>query len=319
MTRTGDRHWVLVADDGSPISRTALGTERALGAAGFRPVVTVAQGPTLASTSRWCAGTVRVPVDDPADWVEAVRAEARERAALVVVPASDSAVVDLDLPGAALVDKRVARARAEAAGLRVPEEIGFRDAEELHAAADGLPYPLVVKPALRFRADPFKTVLAASPADLAAVPTGQALLVQPHLDGPVTAFDGLVLGGRLVAALHQRYLRTWPRRAGGAAASVTIPPDNDLEEKVLQLVDGHEGIVEVELVGGRVVDVNPRAYGSIALATRCGVNLPALWCRSLLEGPPARVVRAEPGRRYRWLDGDLRSVVGDLRAGELGP
>ncbi len=308
---------VLVADDGDLMGRSALSAVRALGLAGHRPVVTVAGHATLASSSRWCAGTVTVPGGDAAGWLRAVEAATIEADVSLTLPSSDGAVVSLGLPGAALVDKRNVRAKAAAAGLRVPEEQVFDDRMALEHA-DGLPYPIVVKPAVRLGPSAPNAVRVDGPGGIERIVTGQPLVVQPFLTGAMHACGGLVIGGRLVAAVHQRYERIWPPECGVSSAAVTIDPDAELEERILELVRGHEGIVQVQLVDGHVIDVNPRAYGSLPLAVRAGVNLPALWCSMLdRDSAPSNPVRARVGVHYRWLDADLRAVWRLVRSGSM--
>jgi hypothetical protein len=55
----------------------------------------------------------------------------------------------------------------------------------------------------------------------------------------------------------------------------------------------------------RVIDLNGRFYGSLALAVAAGANLPHTWA-ALATGRDARPVRARAGVRYQWLHGDLR-------------
>jgi predicted ATP-grasp superfamily ATP-dependent carboligase len=68
-------------------------------------------------------------------------------------------------------------------------------------------------------------------------------------------------------------------------------------------------LAQVDLVhvasGYQVLDVNPRYYVSLPLATRCGVNLPAAWhdvVRGQVSGGPSEY---RLGMRYRWLEADL--------------
>ncbi|NUS52134.1 MAG: hypothetical protein HOQ22_13980, partial [Nocardioidaceae bacterium] len=189
MTTAG-RH-VIVADEGRPHGRTALATVRALGRAGYAPVVTVGPRPTLAQASRWCAGVLPVP-DDVEGWTTAVTEAAARLDALLVMPAGDAAVVALGLPGADLVDKRVVRARALDAGLRVPEEQSYDGREALLAAAGTLPFPVVVKPKRRTSLVPFEAMRADGPGDLERVPAGEPVVVQTFLGGGLTAFAGVV-------------------------------------------------------------------------------------------------------------------------------
>jgi predicted ATP-grasp superfamily ATP-dependent carboligase len=57
-----------------------------------------------------------------------------------------------------------------------------------------------------------------------------------------------------------------------------------------------------------LIDFNPRFYGSLALAEHAGVNLPAAWA-GLVRDEPVPGGRGRPGRRYQWLEGDVRSTL----------
>jgi predicted ATP-grasp superfamily ATP-dependent carboligase len=104
------------------------------------------------------------------------------------------------------------------------------------------------------------------------------------------------------------------------AFSETIIPPRGLLDRAEALVGslGWQGIFELELLettdGFAVLDLNPRPYGSLALAVNAGANLPALWCDWLLGRDPAPVV-ARPGALYRWEDADLKYLFWQLRRG----
>lgn len=123
---------------------------------------------------------------------------------------------------------------------------------------------------------------------------------------------------RLVAVVHQLYLRTWPRRCGGACAAITVDDDHGREKAIAKLLRGFEGIFHAQFSGDYLLDLNPRPYGSLALATRAGLNLPGLFC-DLLRGAdaPASPLRASAGYMYRWIEGELRHVAGALAAREM--
>jgi predicted ATP-grasp superfamily ATP-dependent carboligase len=242
-----------------------------------------------------------------------VRDELERRPYLTVLATSDTALFALGEPGARFIDKAALAQHAASVGLPFPPTEVFSSGAPLLEASDRLMYPVLVKPAVGKpprRAD--------GPADLKpwSTRTG-AVLVQPYLTDPIRTVNAVVWQGRLVAAAHQRYLRTWPPEAGMALAAVTTEPDLDLEERLLTLVNGYSGIVELELCGPYLLDVNARVYGSIMLAARAGANLPGIYCDLLRGVPPAGVVRARPGAFYRWLEADLRYVTEGLRSRRL--
>jgi predicted ATP-grasp superfamily ATP-dependent carboligase len=308
---------VLVSDHVDGRSRSAVAAVRALGAAGYRPVVTVSGTRSAAAVSRSCVGVLHTPRPGSPGYRETVEKYVDARGAAVVA-ASDAVLVALGRPGAELVDKAVLPERAVAAGLRVPPTHEFADGTALLAAANDLRYPVVVKAVVKTRpGDVAHRVDSAQelPAPLATL--SGPVVVQPFLEGTMRAVGGVIHDGRLLAVVHQRYVRIWPPRCGTASAAITTDPDLDLEARLPCLLAGHDGVFQVQLIGEQVIDVNPRVYGSLPLAVAAGANLPAIACRAEHGSTGEGVVRGRPGVRYRWLEGDIRRVVHDVREGAL--
>jgi len=305
--------WVLVTDGGDGQARSSLAAVRALAAGGYRPAVTVSGPSSLAASSRYCARRVRTPLVTEPGYAEAVRTELAARPYLTTLAASDAALLALGAPVGHLVDKAELIARARRAGLAVPPTRVFPSREDLVGAGD-LDFPLVLKPAVSTR----PAVLVTSAAEMAAAAKGEGrFVVQPYLREDLRAAAGVLWDGRLVAAVHQRYFRTWPADCGTASAAETVQADLDLEQRLLLLLDGYEGIFQAQLAGEHLLDLNPRVYGSLPLAVAAGVNLPAVYC-DLLGGHEVRPIRARPGVFYRWLEGDLRHMAWSLRARRAG-
>ncbi len=70
------------------------------------------------------------------------------------------------------------------------------------------------------------------------------------------------------------------------------------------------GLAELQFLqdaDGRLylIDLNGRFYGSMALAISAGASLPAVWAADAIGLRPEPQF-ARPGRRYQWLEGDLR-------------
>ena len=311
---------VLVSDHVDGRSRSAVAAVRALGASGHRAVVTVSGGRSAAAASRSCAGVLTVPRFDSPDFRKVVEHYLQSHPGATVLPASDAVLVALDLPGAELVDKAELPRRAAAAGLPIPSSRSFGSPEELLAAED-LDYPLVVKAAVKTRPSDVAARADSRQDLMAALGTLRGtLVVQPFATGPMTAVCGVVADGRLLAVVHQRYVRIWPPDCGTASAAVTTEPDLELEERLPRLLEGHTGVFQVQLVGNQVIDVNPRVYGSLPLAVAAGANLPAIAADVAAGRPgPDSLVRGRAGVRYRWLEGDLRRLLHDRREGRLSP
>ena len=315
--RVRSRPAVLVTDGGNGQNRSALAAVRALAAGGYRPVVTVSGSGSLAAASRHCAGVVRVPKVESAQYSVAVRDEVDRSEYLDVMAASDAALVALDLPGADLVDKSRLGRRAAAVGLPLPRERIWPSWDALLAAARELDYPVVVKPALRTCSGQPPVRRVTSRGHLLRLEQVRGpVVVQAWVSGPMTAVCGLVRDGRLVCVAHQRYLRTWPVDAGVACALETVPGDVDREERLVALLHGYDGLFQAQFLGPHLVDLNPRVYGSLPLAVAAGVNLPARHC-DLVLGRAVPFARARPGATYRWVEGDVRHLGRAWQRGDL--
>jgi predicted ATP-grasp superfamily ATP-dependent carboligase len=196
------------------------------------------------------------------------------------------------------------------------------------ADVDGISYPAVVKPVTSsvrvdgaLRLGWVKKI--GSPAELRAAiewMPGDALLVQPFLEGALSAACGVFWEGRLICVEHQVARRIWPPDCGVSSYAETVPPDGELEERIAKLLDaiGWNGIFELQFIrrpeGDYLIDLNTRFYGSLALAVRSGLNLPAIWV-DLLLGRTPRVGAYRAGVRYRSEQRDLRAIVHGFRSG----
>jgi len=111
--------------------------------------------------------------------------------------------------------------------------------------------------------------------------------------------------------VQQVALSLFPWPCGGSAVARTMPVDHSLLPRVTQLLaaTGWEGVVQLQWLAvddePRLIDVNPRIYGSLALANAAGSPIVAIWARLLLglgwqPEPSAEVV-------YRNLETSLRA------------
>jgi hypothetical protein len=312
-----DRDWVLVTEGAGGESRAAVAAVRAAAAAGYRPAVTVSGGLSLAASSRYCLARVPAPeaASDPMGYADAVHAELARRPYRAVLPASDAALLALDMPVRHLLDKVECGVRARAAGLAVPPSQVFDSLGELRAQGDGFRYPIVIKPDIKR----FMAMRLSGPADLERIPEhGGRLIVQPYLSDDLRGILGLIWKGRLVAATHLRYLRIWPLPCGTVAAAVTVAPDEALEARLERLLEGYDGLFHADLAGEHLLDLNPRIHAALPLAVASGANLVDLYCQ-LLGGAEPRRVRGRPGLFFRWIEGDIRSVLLQLAERRIGP
>ena len=217
----------------------------------------------------------------------------------------------------AIRDKPRLAELARAAGLGSPGTVAEASAGELRSS--GVRLPSVVKPVAPGGALATARPVA-SPEDLAALldglPDDEPLLVQERVSGPLTAVALVVdADGRPTARFQQVARRTWPADAGVSAVAVSVAPDESLVSRAAELLRtaGYAGLAQLQFVDGpdgpALIDVNPRFYGSLALALACGVNLPGAWHALVTGEPAAPAGDYRVGVTYRWLEGDLLAAV----------
>jgi predicted ATP-grasp superfamily ATP-dependent carboligase len=218
---------------------------------------------------------------------------------------------------------------ARSVGFSCPETALCSSWEDVSAAANALGYPVLLKP--RRTVFPARGTLRQQGSrkifDEVTLRErwpdyGVPCLVQRSEGGPVWSFAGVLAGGEMLAVAVSRYWRTYPLESGAVSFSESVEPPSGLVDAVRSLVShmGWHGIFELELIDGSAgfspIDFNPRLYGSLALAVRAGVPIPAIWCDWLLESKTTpRVARA--GYYYRWEDGELRNALRELSCGRL--
>jgi predicted ATP-grasp superfamily ATP-dependent carboligase len=331
-------------------ARASLAGARALAAAGWRVGVASPAGGGLASASRhvrarhvvpaaaageerFAAGLQRVIGEGGYDVVFA--ATDADLLALSGVRARLSAIVPHP-PHATLLralDKAQLTAAALRAGLAVPRTAATGDLTALRP-------PLVVKERLHGdRGAGAGAPLDAEVAgDAAAARTlvrrlrarGSDAVVQELVRGRLVALTVVCdRDARPVARLQQEALRTWPGEIGRSVRARSVAVDEGLAAGVARLLAelGWFGLAQLQFIATadgppRLIDLNARFYGSLALALGAGVNLPATWAQLAVgRRPPAR--DGAPGARYQWLESDLRQARQERRgasvwAGALG-
>lgn len=333
--------------------RAALAAIRGLAQGGYQVFAIPGDQQAVSLGSRY-ARALRVGVsadEEPSRFVEAVAELVRMEGIDVVLAGCDESLAALSshreqiepfavlgLPSDEAVlasqDKSVLNEMAAQVGFVTPRTTTCWGVEEALAAAEKLGYPAVVKPyasvaahAGGARTAPSRTVADPQEVRRALLDFGSPLLIQQYLPGSVYSLGGVRSPVGVIAAVLARYQRTWPRHAGNAAFSVTAPIPTGLLELVERLLAriGWHGIFELEFVQDRQgafvpIDLNPRIYGSMSLATSAGVNLSRLWVDLLLgrEVPrPTEPAIGSAGYHYRWEDGDARHMISLIRAGQV--
>ena len=203
-------------------------------------------------------------------------------------PAGDQAELALD--------KRLQVRLAGKAGLATPPTLFIEAAEDWPAAFD---FPLVVKPALAAelagrRLSRQHAIVCRDAAQLAAARQRLTppLLVQPLIRGVGEGVFGLATAGGVTAWSGHRRVRMMNPQGSGASACVSQPVAPGVRQQVADFVAaaGWHGMFMVELLRDEqgvawFMELNGRAWGSMALARRRGLAYPAWTVQDALGLP----------------------------------
>ena len=236
---------------------------------------------------------------------------------LVRIPFSDPPVADR------LDDKGAVAAEAGRLGIPVPATFFPGGPEGAAALAGRLPYPVLVKPrrssggrGIREARDP-ESFLAAHAAVHARFPDP---IVQERLPPGGAALGVGVLMNRASqprATLVYRRLREYPPGGGPGTLRESVDDARVLGSACrLLAAAGWSGPAMVEFKvdprdgEAKLLEVNPRFWGSLHHGTVCGVDFPMLLYRMAMEGDIPEAPPARPGILSRsLLHGDLMHFV----------
>lgn len=151
---------------------------------------------------------------------------------------------------------------------------------------------------------------------------GAEPVLQEPVTGELSALIGLFHNGRLDGRVQQVSARLWPTPSGVSTRARTVAVDQQLAaeaEKLLAAI-GWEGLVELQFLHDetgtpKLIDLNGRFYGSMALADRARPGLAHTWALRVLGEATERLTDGRPGVRYAWTAADLRRATVERRGG----
>lgn len=270
------------------------------------------------------ANHVLLPLDDSALWL--CGAAARAAGWVFAGPGSDRAL-------ALALDKRLQIEAARTAGLRVPPTVVATSARELQSLP--FAFPVILRPAqairvvattIGSRVEKGRNWICADAAELNAAAQAWRgageMLVQPYIDGIGEGVFGLkTLAGVVGWSAHRR-LRMMNPHGSGSSACVSRAVDDDVKSAISAFLAsvGWSGMFMVELLRdaeGRLhfVEFNGRAWGSMALARRLGLEYPAWSVRHALgrDLPASGIPAPRAGVVCRNLGRELMHLLFVLR------
>lgn len=300
--------------------KLTLGAIRSLGQRGVRVVGGATTKRAEGFRSRYCAeAALYAPHGDEDRFVADVAAIVGEHEIDVVLPIGYDTTTVLarrraELPASTRIPLAPADAMATAASKRLTLDLARSvgvPAPETYAEPDAVrAFPVVVKSALGSGA-----VRYANDAGELRAALGPDSIVQEYVPGEGRGFFALFDGGRPRAVFMHRRLREYPVTGGASTAAESIRDDTlaELGERLLGALGWH-GVAMVEFKldsrdgSYKLMEINPKFWGSLDLAIAAGVDFPWLAVRvangETFDPPPYRT-----GLRFQWLFSDLVHVA----------
>jgi len=336
-----DGHW-----------RKSLAAVRALGRKGIG--VTVGESTRLATAafSRYCHQAVVYPspLFRPAEFVDFLHNKLSRRSYQMLLPMEDETmeliskhhsefssltyvpVVSFDKLDFARRKDKVLQV-AEQEGIPIPKTWFIEDITQLNEMKGTLPYPVVIKPKISSGA--VGITYPRNPGELMS----QYLSVHRRFPYPMIqeliSHEGPGYGasflmderGDVKASFVHKRLREYPI-TGGASTLRESARYDDIRDMALTLLKKLDwfGVAMVEFKLDprdgipKLMEINPRFWGSLHLAVEAGVNFPYLLYRMSLGEKFKPVEHYETGKRCRWmLPGDILHFVYNPRRASLIP
>ena len=332
--------------------RKTLAAVRALGRRGVR--VTVGESTYLAPAlfSRYCHCRVRTPspVLQPSHYLDFLETYLKRHPHHVLMPMEEDTLLLLarnrerfqnitSLPCADhhhllfARDKLKVLKRAEALDIPIPKTFEIDNMAEAKPLSKQVEYPVVVKPRVGSGSAGMEYVTepAQLPAALARVfRFGQSPLVQERLPAEGAGIGASFLldqNHQVRASFIHRRLREYPVQGGPSTLRQSIIHEQARRDgarllESLRLVG--VGMVEFKIDSrdgtAKLLEVNPRFWGSLALAVNTGVNFPYLLTLMALGLDFPAVHSYRLGHLCRWLlPGDILHFLQNPNRWRLKP
>ena len=233
-------------------------------------------------------------------------------------------------------DKRLSYRLAESLAVPYPRTWASVQVLELGYEIE-LPFPLVIKPAIKEEFNPLTAAKAWHVSDYdelrlrlpeaAELVDPELLLLQETIPGNgqgQLSYAALCEEGKALASVTARRTRQYPADFGRASTfveTIAHPQVAELSQRLLEEM-GYTGLIEVEFKRDsrdgelKLLDINPRVWGWHSLCQRAGVDFPYLAWRHA-QGLSVPASEAEVGVRWLRFSTDLPTSLREIARGRL--
>ena len=326
-----DGHW-----------RKSLAAVRSLGRKGVDVTVGESTRLNTAAFSRYCRRSVVYPSPFymPSEFVDFVKRELSRHSYRLLLAMEDETLALLTrhhdeisksvyFPAVShekLVfaqDKAQVLKLAEAKGIPIPKTWTLEDLSQLDDILETLPFPVVIKPRTGSGAVGItypKTPGAIKSQYLSTHKRFPFPMIQELIPREGAGFGASFLmdeQGRVKASFVHKRLREYPVTGGASTLRESVKHD-DIREMALTLLKALDwfGVAMVEFKIDprdgipKLMEINPRFWGSLSLAIESGVNFPYILYQMSRGKQVTPVERYEIGKKCRWfLPGDILHFI----------
>lgn len=212
-------------------------------------------------------------------------------------------------------------------GIPIPRTYFPKNTQDLRGLIQRIQFPVYLKrceekeygPRERYR-------LAASPEQLLAgyldlTKKHEELILQEKIEGKIIGYFGFFdENSKEIAWFNHRRIRQYPYEGGPSSycESHYSALATSYGRRLLQSLNW-KGLAMVEFVMGesekelKLLEVNPRLWGSTPLAINAGVDFPYIWFQKSLGLPVKKIPDYRTGIRVRFLPKDLMAIAAEVK------
>ncbi len=222
------------------------------------------------------------------------------------------------------MDKNKTNEFAEKNGIQIPKTIYSKSTDDLEKVSKELRYPVVIKApeesgSVKYANNEYelkKLYKKVCQENEKQIIEGKYPQVQEYIPGEGYGFFALFNNGEPKAIFAHKRLHEYPKTGGPSTMAKSVC-DQELKEtglKLLKALNWH-GVAMVEFKKDerngnlKLIEINPKFWGSLDLSIASGVDFPYLTCKMCMEGDIEPVLKYRENLIFRWIFPDFMHAI----------
>lgn len=332
--------------------RASLAVTRSLGRRGIKVIVGDMHRGCLTSYSRYARGSFVYPFigSNRVDFVRSIIDTARSNSVDLIIPTTDPTMAALSEHRAEVekaaklaspsydsvciaIDKKKTLTLARSLNIPIPETVFIENLDSLKEATKNLGLPIIIKPSIKkfFNDDDGHNFVVEYAASIESLRgrllhhkenNGSFPMLQEYCKGGGVGIEALMSEGEPLALFQHRRIREMPVSGGFSVLCESVPLDPVLKGHAVKLLRAMnwEGIamvefrVDEETNTAKLMEVNGRFWGSLALAVQAGVDFPYLLYELFVNSKKIKVNSYRTNLKCQYRRGDLERLIQIMRS-----